>query len=49
MSVFSVQVLVTALTDRGFLFLLSSVQMATPPGKTWGTWAGLLDKAVRVA
>ncbi|XP_041637621.1 protein TASOR-like [Cheilinus undulatus] len=30
-------VLVTPLTDRGFLFLLSSVQMATPPerGESW--------------
>lgn len=30
----SLQVLVTPLTDRGFLFLLSSVQMTTPAGKT---------------
>lgn len=31
---FFLQVLVIPLTERGFLFLLSSVQMATPTGKT---------------
>lgn len=34
LSLFSLQVLVTRLTERGFLFLLSSVQMATPTGMT---------------
>lgn len=32
----SVQVLVTQLSDRGFLFLLSSGQMAPPTGETGG-------------
>lgn len=31
----SLQVIVTPLIDKGFLFLLSSVQMATPTGKAW--------------
>lgn len=31
--VLPVQVLATELNDRGFLFLLSSVQMAPPPGE----------------
>lgn len=32
--IFCLQVLVTPLTERGFLILLSSVQMATPTGMT---------------
>ena len=33
--VFCLQVLVTPLTERGFLILLSSVQMATPTGMAY--------------
>ncbi len=39
---FSSQVLVTPLMERGFLLLLSSVQMATPTGMTWETRGALV-------